>query len=149
MATNYACIGCAHWYWVTGGSSHQCQHVSGYSTTLIYSDHDLYRNRSNEWWSEEYESGCGGTEDTEVVQTFCFVALFPSLMSFSDLLSDQCQWSWHRMWPPESGDGAFPCARSPQRSLLRWNNRLWDLWVCTIAYVGRLFHCLFPNSSLL
>ena len=34
------------------------------------------------------------------------------------------------------GGGVSPCARSAERSSFSWTDRLWDLWVHTVAYVG-------------
>ena len=50
----------------------------------------------------------------------------------------------------QSGGGGFsPCAGSARRSPLSCTDRLWDIWVRTIAYVGWLFHSLFPFPSFL
>jgi hypothetical protein len=93
----------------------------------------------------EYELGSGGTEDMEAVQTFPFVPLFASLL-FSSLLfiysywiSAQYKWRRHGFLPPANGGGVSPCAGSAERLPLSYTDRLWDLWVRTIAYVERLF----------
>jgi hypothetical protein len=41
------------------------------------------------------------------------------------------------------------CAGSAERSPLSSTDRLWDLWVRTIAYARRLLHSLFPFSPFL
>ena len=46
-----------------------------------------------------------------------------------------------------SGDGVSPCAGSAEW-LLYGTDRLWDIWVRTIAYVERLFDCFLSFSTL-
>jgi len=46
------------------------------------------------------------------------------------------------------GGEVSPCAGSAERLPLSCTDRLWDLWVCTIAYVERLFDCFLSISSL-
>jgi len=56
---------------------------------------------------------------------------------------------FHHLRSKSSGGGCFPCAGSAERSPLSCSDRLWDLWVRTIAYIGWLFHSLFPFPSFL
>ena len=89
-------------------------------------------------WSVEYEFGSGGVEDMEAVQTFPFVPLFPSLHISLSLLWISAWYKWRRHWflPPTTGGEASLCTGSAKRSPLSCTDRLWDLWVRTIAYVG-------------
>jgi len=70
----------------------------------------------------------------------CFL-LFSSLLFSSFLLwiSARYKWRRHGFLPPANGGGVSPCTGSTERSPLSCTDRLWDLWVRTIAYVERLF----------
>ena len=51
-------------------------------------------------------------------------------------------WAWD-LSPTNGGDVSL-WAESAESSPLSCTNRMWDLWVHTIAYVESLFHSLFP-----
>ena len=76
----------------------------------------------------------------------CFVV---SLFS-SSLLWITAQYKWHQrgFLPPANAGGVSPCTGSAERLPLSCTDRLWDLWVRTVAYVGWLFHSLFPFRFL-
>jgi len=78
---------------------------------------------------------CGGYGSSSAVS---FVPLFPSLLCCLFLLwiSARYKWRRHGFLPPTTGGGVSPCAGSAERSPLSCTDRLWDLWVRTIAYVG-------------
>jgi len=80
----------------------------------------------------------------------CFL-LFSSHLFSSSLLwiSARYKWRRHGILLPTNVGGISPCARSAERSPLSFTDRLWDLWVRTIAYIGWLFHSLFAFPSLL
>ena len=69
----------------------------------------------------------------------CFL-LFLCFLLISALyfvwISARYKWRWHGFLPSANGDGVFPCAGSAKRSPLSCTDRLWDVWICTIAYVG-------------
>ena len=77
-----------------------------------------------------------GAEDMEAVQTFPFVPLFPSLLFSSYWISAQYKWRPQGFLPPANGGGVSPYPGSADRSLLSCIDRLWDLWLRTIGYVG-------------
>jgi len=84
--------------------------------------------------------------DDRITFGFFLVSLFCiSLLR----ISARYKWRRHGYLPPANGGGVSPCAGSAERSPLSCTDRLWDLRVRTIAYVGRLFHSLFPFPSFL
>ena len=96
-------------------------------------------------WSEEYGFGSRDMEDR--ITFGCFlVSLFSSSLLW---ISARYKWRRHGFSPPATGGGVSPCAGSAERSPFSCTDRLWDLWVRTIAYVGWLFHSLFPFPFLL
>jgi len=64
----------------------------------------------------------------------CFLV---SLVSSSLLwISARYKWCRHEFLPPANGGGVSLCTGSAERSPLGCTDRLWDLLVRTIAYVG-------------
>jgi len=64
----------------------------------------------------------------------CFlVSLFSSSLLW---ISARYKWRRHGFLPPANGGEVSPRTRSAERSSLSCTDRLWDLWVRTIAYVG-------------
>jgi len=79
-------------------------------------------------------------EDEITFGCFLFLSsLLPTLW-----ISAWYTWRQHGFSPPTDVIGLSPCAGSSERSPLSCTDRLWDLWVHTIAYVELLFHCLSP-----
>jgi len=88
------------------------------------------------------------------VPFFCFTFLFSSLSlcHTSLLLWVSAPYKWHRhgfyhLPISVNGSWSFPVRQILRKVTLSGTDRLWDLWVRTIAYVGWLFHSLFPFSS--
>jgi len=71
-----------------------------------------------------------------------------SLFSSSVLwITARYKWRRHGFLPPANAGGVSPCTGSAERSPLSCTDRLWDLWVRMIAYIGWLFHLCFPFLS--
>jgi len=92
-------------------------------------------------WLEEY-----GLRSRDMEDGFTFGYFFVSLLFSSSQLwiSAQYKWRRHGFLPSADGGGASLCAGFAERSPLSCPDRLWDSWVCTIAYVGWLLHSFFP-----
>jgi len=96
---------------------------------------DFHRERPDRPREKGYRVGGGGTEDTEAFWTF-YCTLFLHFLLFSlDWISARYngvgtglttyQWRW-----------SFPVHRIRRKVAIERTDRLWDLWVRTIAYVG-------------
>jgi len=127
------------------GSSHRCRLINGSSTTLIW-QWPTPRYERREWWSlvgacvRKSRYGDGIT-----VEWFLFLS-----SSFHLWISARYERRRHgfyhlRIW--DNGRWSFPVHRIHRKVTLSGTDRLWDLWVCTIAYVERLFDCLLPFLS--
>ena len=96
-------------------------------------------------WSEEY----GFSSEVEkwgigsLLDVFLFLSslllLFRSRPGTNGIGMD-----FYHLRSQSSGGGVSPCVGSSERSPLGCTDRLPDLWVCPIAYVGWLFHSCFP-----
>jgi len=129
------------------GSSHRCQVMSGSSITLTIPTMTYAEIRTTgmmvvgAWvWKWRYGDGI----------TFgCFlVCLFSSSLLW---ISAQCKWRRHGFLPPSESvkwRWSFPVHRIHREVTLSDTNRLWNIWVHTIAYVERLFDCFLSISFL-
>lgn len=68
-----------------------------------------------------------------------------SLHFASSLAGTVTLFKWHHrsISQPATGGWGSQCASSAERSPLSGINSVWDLWVCTIAYIGALHHSMF------
>jgi hypothetical protein len=99
-------------------------------------------------WSVEYGLGSGDMEDG--ITFGCFLFLSSLLLFFgSRPCTNGVGTGFYHLRSQSSGGGFSPCARSAEWSPLSCSDRLWDFWVPTIAYVGRMFRSLFPFPSFL
>ena len=97
-------------------------------------------------WSVEYGFGSRDMETGSLGDVF--VPLFSSSLLW---ISAQYKWRRHGFLPPSESvkwRWIFPVHRIHRKVTLSGTDRLWDLWVRTIAYVERLFDC-FPSISFL
>jgi len=126
------------------GSSHRCQVKSGNSTTRTIPTMTYAEMRATGMmvvgaWVRKLRYADG-------ITFRCFlVSLFSSSLLW---ISARYKWRRHGCLPPVNGCGVSPCAGSAERSPVSCTDRLWDLWVRTIAHVGWLFHSLFPFPFL-
>jgi len=99
-------------------------------------------------WSVEYGCVSGDMEDGITFGCFLFLS---SLLIFigSRPSTNGVGTGFYHLRSQSSGGGFSLCARSAERSPLSCTDRLWDVWVPTIAYVGWLCHSLFPFPSFL
>ena len=81
----------------------------------------------------QFESG-----DMEDGITFGCFLFFSSLLLFfgSRPGTNGVGMGFYHLWSKSSGGGFSQCAGSAEMSPLSCTDRLWDLWVRTIAYVG-------------
>jgi len=70
-----------------------------------------------------------------------------SLLFFSSLDHGPVQMALARVFTTSQWRWSFPVRQIRRKVAIERTDRLWDLWVRTIAYVGWLFHSLFPVSS--
>ena len=100
-------------------------------------------------WSEEY----GFSSEVELWRTGSLLDVScSSLLFFSslDLGPVQMASAWvFTTFGVTSEGGSSPCAASAERSPWSCIDRLRDVWVRTIVYVGWLLHSLFPFPSFL
>jgi len=77
----------------------------------------------------------GDMEDGSLLDVFLFLS---SLLLFFGSLpgTNGVGTGFYHLQSQSSGGGFSPCAGSAEQSPLSSTDRLWDLWVCTIAYVG-------------
>jgi len=121
------------------GSSHRCRIMSGSSTTLMtptMTHAEMYGLPvgmvGGVWvWKSRYGDGI----------TFgCFlVSLFSSSLLW---ISARYKWRRHGIYHLRisvNGRWSFPVRQIDRKVTLLGTDRLWDLWVRTIAYVERLF----------
>jgi hypothetical protein len=131
----------------SSGSSHRCRIMSGSSTTLMtptMTHAKMYGLRvgivGGVWvWKSRYGDGI----------TFgCFlVSLFSSSLLW---ISARYKWHWHGFYDLRisvNGRWSFAVHRIHRKVTLSGTDRLWDLWVLTIAYVERLFDYFLPFIS--
>jgi len=114
------------------GSSHRCQVTSGSSTTLTISTKTYTEIQAMGMmvvgaWVRKSRYGDGITFGWFLVSLFCSALLW---------ISARYKWHRHGFLPPANGGGVSLCTGSAERSPLSCIDRLWDLWVHTIAYVG-------------
>jgi hypothetical protein len=93
----------------------------------------------------------GGSGNMEDGITFgCFLFLSSLLLFFGSRPgTNGVGTGFYHLRSQSSGGGFSPWAGSTERSPLSCADRLRDLWVRTIAYVGSLFHSLFLFPSFL
>ena len=98
-------------------------------------------------WSDAGHSGSGDMEDVVTLD----VASFSSRYFITSLDLGLVQMASARVFTTSGdksiGGGVSPCAGSGER-LPNGTDRLWDLWVRTFAYVGRLFDCFLSFPTL-
>jgi len=100
------------------------------------------------WWLVEYGFGSWDIEDG--ITFGCFLFLSSLLFFFGSRPgTNGIGMGFYHLRSQSSGGGVSQCTRSAERSPLSCSDRLWDLWVRTIAYVGWLFRSLFPFPSFL
>jgi len=100
-------------------------------------------------WLEEY----GFSSEVEIWRTGSLLDFFlflSSLLLFfgSRHPTNGVGTGFFHLWSQSSGGGVSTCAESAERLPLSCTKRLWNLWVCTIAYLGWLIHSLFPFPFL-
>jgi len=80
---------------------------------------------------------------------FWMFSCFSALHFFYFWISARYKWRRHGRLPPANGGGVSQWTASAKWSPLSCTDQLWDICVRMIAYVGWLFHSLFPFLSLL
>jgi len=128
------------------GTSHQCRVTSGSFTTLTIPTMTCAEIRAAVMmvvgaWVWKWRYGDGITLDVFLFLSsiLLFFGSQPGINGIGTRFTTSRTQSL--------GDGVSPCTGSAERSPLSCTDRLWDLWVHTIAYVGCLFHSLFPFPS--
>jgi hypothetical protein len=119
--------------------------------TVSNSDNDLHLIRGT---SARLDGRMPDIPEVEIWRTgslwmFLLSLLFTLLLTSLDLGPVQMAsaWVFTTSGDKSSGGGVSPCAGSAEW-LPYSTNRLWDLWVCTFAYVERLFDCFLTFSTL-
>ena len=129
------------------GSSHRCRVISGSSTTLIR-QWPMLRFEIPEWWS--LVGACvrkSRLRDGITVGYFLFLSSL-HLFFWSRHSTNGVGMGFYHLRSHSSGGGVSMCTWSAEWSPLFSTDRLWDILVRTIAYVGWFFHSLFPFPSL-
>jgi len=151
-------------WWAASGSHHRCRRVRTRlilwlriadftEITVSNSDNDLHLVRVT---SVRLDSQMPDIPEVEIWRTVSLWMFLLSLLSsclyfFTSLDLGPVQMASARVFTASgdksSGGGVSPCAGSAEW-LPYGNNRLWDLWVRTFAYVERLFDCFLSIPTL-